>query len=672
MGVIHVLEKNVAELIAAGEVVERPASAAKELMENAIDAGATAITVEIKNGGITFLRVTDNGCGFYKEDVRNAFLRHATSKVKNAEDLDAILTMGFRGEALASLAAVAKVELLSRRADEVEGVHYTICASQEESLETAGCSVGTTVIVRDLFFNTPARLKFLKKDTSEANAVANIVEKMALSYPEIAFRFLKDGEEKLNTPGDGKLLSTIYSVFGRDFAAGLMPVDYSLNGLAITGFISKPHAARSTRSMQNFYVNRRYVKSKTCVAALEEGYKHALMVGKFPACILSVQIPANAVDVNVHPAKIEIRFENERPVFDLVYFAVKSALLAGDPMIEGTIPKTVIPAIQKTPQERMDVQEFRALFGESSNKSDQNPQLFSSTYGKIEVPQQGAFEKGRTTALSDDSNRWIHFDAHSKTAATQNSRTAYTAYSWQQTSGLDVEVEEAFLPRKKEDTPAVSTGCVDSEMIAENLPGEKAQQTLEAVGSYDHLSYIGELFRTYILFEGESRLVLVDKHAAHERILYNRLKSGQAQQFQQNLLSPVTVLLGKEEYSEAIAHLTLLQECGFEAEDFGRGSLLVRSVPMWLDSAQIEQTIGEICEYLAQGKKDVSPEHLDWIYHNVACRSAVKGGDKSTPEELQEILRLMKEDGTVFHCPHGRPVAIALTQKELEKQFGRI
>ena len=366
MGIIHVLDKTVAELIAAGEVVERPSSAVKELIENAIDAKASAITVEIKNGGMSFIRVTDDGCGFFPEDVKNAFLRHATSKVKSAEDLDEIRTMGFRGEALASIAAVAKVELLSRRKDAVEGVRYRIEASQEIVCEPAGCPAGTTIVVQDLFYNTPARLKFLKKDVSEANAVSAIVEKIALAYPKISFSLVRDGQQKLHTPGDGQLLSAIYSVFGRDFASGLLPVDYQSEGLAVKGFVSKPHAARANRSMQNFYVNHRYVKSRTCAAALEESYKHSIMTGKFPACVLDLQIPPQSVDVNVHPAKIEVRFEREKPVFDLLYFAVKNALRAADLTVEGHFGKSQAfmsgPADTKLEKERMSAEEFKNLF----------------------------------------------------------------------------------------------------------------------------------------------------------------------------------------------------------------------------------------------------------------------------------------------------------------------
>lgn len=688
MGIIHVLDKSVAELIAAGEVVERPSSAIKELVENAIDAGATAITMEIQKGGMSFMRVTDNGCGFYPEDVKNAFLRHATSKVQKAEDLDAISTMGFRGEALASIAAVSRVELLSRREDAVEGVRYAIDASEEILYEAAGCPVGTTIVIRDLFYNTPARLKFLKKDVSEANAVADIVEKIALAYPQISFRLIRDGEEKLHTPGDGQQLSAIYAVYGRDFAAGLLPVHYTMNGLSVKGFVSKPHKARANRSMQIFYVNHRYIKSKTCAIALEEGFKHSMMVGKFPACILDVHIPPHSVDVNVHPAKIEVRFENEKPIFDLVYFAVKNALRTGDITVEGTIGKTGSSVKnEKLTKERMSAKEFQRIFAnnpaESPGKKEAPIFPSSGTVDREEKISSAA----SSGVLEDGSSKWIPFHISSPIQpgsenGDKKKSQIYSPDRWARNLSLDVEVEDAFLPQyhkiersAAEAIPTVSPKGPQPDFepeLRKEMEGS-GQQTIDPPsGPYENLRYIGEIFRTYILFEGEGRLVLVDKHAAHERILYNQLKQEKPEEFMQNLISPVSVLLSQEEYSAALEHLEVLRECGFEAEDFGGGSLLVRSAPMWLETAQIEETVTEICGYLSQGKRDISPEHLDWLYHNISCRAAVKGGDRSTPEELKEILRLMREDGTVFHCPHGRPVAVFLTKKEIEKQFGRI
>lgn len=679
MGIIHMLDKSVAELIAAGEVVERPSSAIKELVENAIDAGAKAITVEIQKGGMSFMRVTDDGCGFYPEDVKNAFLRHATSKVKSAQDLEAIHTMGFRGEALASISAVARVELLSRRRDAVEGIRYVIDASEQVAYEPIGCPVGTTIVVRDLFYNTPARLKFLKKDASEANAVSGIVEKIALAHPEISFCLIRDGQQKLHTPGDGQLLSAIYAVFGRNFASGLLPVEYQANGLSIKGYISKPHMTRSSRSMQNFYVNRRYVKSRTCTVALEESYKHFIMTGKFPACVLDLSIPPESVDVNVHPAKIEIRFENEKNIFDLVYFAVKNALRGADLTVEGSFGKSDLPTLNQLPaQERMSAEKFQnSARAETNEQIDLEKQtMHFAIAGKKNI--SGIFGG----FLEDDSSKWISFDTTSaslfSTYAKKERENTDQAGVANSKAYLDIEGEDVFMPHnakksvEKNGLESVQASAFSAEKQEYMACGSSDQQVIIPASPYEDLRYIGEAFCTYILFEGDGRLVIVDKHAAHERILYNRLKKGEARQFMQNLLTPVTVLLSQEEYSAALENLNILFECGFEAEDFGKGTLLIRSAPMWLENAQIEQTVGEICGYLVQGRQDVSPEKLDWLYHNISCRSAIKGGDRSTPEELKEILRLMQEDGTVFHCPHGRPVAITLTRKEMEKQFGRI
>ena len=553
MGIIHVLDKSVSELIAAGEVVERPSSAIKELVENSIDAGATAITVEIQKGGMSFMRVTDNGCGFYPEDVKNAFLRHATSKVQKAEDLDGIATMGFRGEALASISAVSRVELLSRREGAVEGVRYMIDASEHVLYESAGCPVGTTIFIRDLFYNTPARLKFLKKDVSEANAVTGIVEKIALVYPHISFRLIRDGEEKLHTPGDGQQLSAIYAVFGRDFASGLLPVNYTMNGLSVKGFVSKPHRARANRSMQNFYVNRRYVKSRTCAAALEEGFKHALMVGKFPACVLELSIPPQSVDVNVHPAKIEVRFENEKPIFDLVYFGVKNALHTGDVTVEGVLGKTrVTSKNEQTAQERMSARRVSTyLDGEFLPESAGKREITSSVFQRLkkQTKKRKIFQLFSSGFLEDGSSKWLSFASSPQptplkreTESLEKSKV-YSPDYWKKSQVLDIEVEDAFSAaiwtEKRENLPAspqedLASGVTIGQKEQEDMPEQQVLASSEE--PYENLCYIGEIFHTYILFEGENRLVVVDKHAAHERILYNRLKRGKPEQFMQNLL----------------------------------------------------------------------------------------------------------------------------------------
>lgn len=633
MGVIYKLEKHVAELIAAGEVVERPASVVKEVAENAIDAGATAIIVEIKNGGVTFIRVTDNGGGIYRDDVKNAFLSHATSKVRHEDDLDGILTMGFRGEALASIAAVARVELLTRREGELEGTRYVIEGSQEQENCAAGCPKGVTIIIRDLFYNTPARLKFIKKDISEANAVAGVLDKLAVSYPEISFQFIKDGELKLNTPGDGKLLSAVYAVYGGEFAKGLAEVHYQSGALCIDGLVSKPENTRANRSMQNFFINKRYVKSRTCAAALEEAYQGEIMVGKFPACILNLTIPPHTVDVNVHPAKIEVRFENEKVIFDLVYFGVKNLLSAvKSPTL--TVKRPVLMDYAPQPefeQQRMSAQAYQEMIHPSEKAANnKNHALSQENYGTLKQP--GTL----SVAMHDDNQLFSGYQT-----------------KW-----------ESELP--------ASTAAPHADVNMPQSPVSTAPSMEETVEKYKNARLVGELFSTYILLENGDAMLVIDKHAAHERILFNRMKSGRKAEFCQSLLVPQTVTLDKAEYAAALENLEVLAQCGFEAEDFGGGAVLVRSAPMWLSAGEIGVVVSEVCAGLKSCKQDPSPQMLDNLYHSVACRAAVKGGEKSGNLELSVLVALLEEDGSVQHCPHGRPVCMTVTRHELEKQFGRV
>lgn len=606
---IHVLEKHVAELIAAGEVVERPASVAKELVENTVDAGATAVTVEIKHGGIPFLRVTDNGCGMVREDVPLAFLRHATSKVQGKEDLAGIHTLGFRGEALASIAAVSHVELLTRTANDLAGTRYLISGGDEEGCEDAGCAQGTTFVVRDLFYNTPARMKFLKKDVTEGNAVSGVVDHEALAHPEIAFRFLRDGKETLHTPGDNKLKNAIFAVYSREFTQGLLPVRYELNGVKVWGYISKPVASRPNRSMQNFFFNGRYVRSRTEMVAMEEAFKGSLMVGRFPACVLHIQLAFSAVDVNVHPSKMEIRFMNERPVFEAVYHGVKTALQKED--------TPSILKLQPQPQKPTQVIFPTPVTGQQMHLQPQRHQM----------------------PAVHDSVTFADIPA--------------------------VPADKVAVPPPIQTTAAVPPAneptAVESD-LAPQTSGDAEEKPQKL---------IGEAFGTYILVQqGDDEIRIVDKHAAHERMLYEQLKAQTGDLPQQMLLSPITVTLSKEEYTAVLEHTELLARAGFDIEDFGPGTVLVRSAPVMLQE-NISSAVEEMAGYLAENRTSILTEKLDWLYHNIACRAAVKAGDESTPEELLELVRrLEKED--VRYCPHGRPVSIVLRRKDLEHQFGRI
>lgn len=647
MGKIHVLDKHIAELIAAGEVVERPASVIKELVENSIDAGATAITVEIKNGGTTYMRVADNGCGIAREDVQVAFLRHATSKVQEQNDLDHIATLGFRGEALASIAAVARVELLTRTRDELAGTRYGIHGGEEQYCDDAGCAQGTTIIVRDIFYNTPARMKFLKKDTVEANAVAAVVDKIALSHPEISVKFLRDSREALHTPGDGKLKSAVYAVYGKEFTSGLIPVDYELNGVKVWGFVSKPSAARPNRSMQQFFINGRYVRSRTAMVALEEAFKGSLMVGKMPACVLHIGISCEAVDVNVHPAKTEVRFLNEKPIFDAVYHGVKIALNQGDTPNVIQIKKPVIsPFAQPVAavQTRLELKPEQRVIPPAP-KAD-TPAV--KTEEKIpEKPPEAprSYEATRSYMMSD-----------SQAPRFQHHFTAVQPTVPPPQPVKPVEPLQTATPPEKPSEPVE----IPEPSAAPEQPAEPKPSKL-----------VGEAFGTYIIVERGDELMFIDKHAAHERMLYEKLKAESGQPGQQMLLQPVTVTLEKNEYSAVLESLDTYAAAGFEIEDFGSGTVLVRSVPLILGGEDAAEAVMEIAGYLQSAKNDVTTEKLDWLYHNVACRAAVKAGDESSPQELIALVQRMESED-IRYCPHGRPVSIVMKKRDLERQFGRV
>lgn len=658
MGVINVLDKHVAELIAAGEVVERPASVIKELVENAIDAGAKHITVEIKNGGTTFMRVTDDGCGFLREDVKLAFLRHATSKVREQDDLDHIATLGFRGEALASISAVSRLQLITKSAKEDTGTSYIIEGGEEKSFDDAGCPVGTTFVIRDLFYNIPARAKFLKKDVSEGNTVSNIVDKTALSHPEIAFTFVRDGKQALKTFGDGKLLSAIYAVFGREFATSLIPVDYQLDGITVSGYVSKPVNSRPNRNMQNFFINGRYVKSRTAMAALEEAFKGSIMVGKFPSCVLNLSLPFEAIDVNVHPSKIEVRFINERPVFDAVYHAAKSALLKHDDRKQAHFKDdSALREIRRSSTFNNAQAVFRKP-GPPKVQPQIKPKDEFNPFSDIEFSKPNPKPKLQSLDdlhLTDNKNP---FDVYSKHAVKNTKREE--SYSKPQNQALPLI--------QKPDTPKPKPKA--EEIVVTEKPNSEPVVLYEQ--QKDELKYVGELFDTYIIVEkNQYEMLLIDKHAAHERIIYEKLKAEKAGSSAQLLLTPITVTLGKSEYDAAINHLDMFSDCSFEVEDFGNSTLLVRSAPQYIEAAEVADCITEMADYISMGKNDIFTEKMDWFYHNVACRSAIKAGHKNSAQELIDIVKTLEENPQIRYCPHGRPICIVMKKSEIERQFGR-
>ncbi|WP_419576122.1 DNA mismatch repair endonuclease MutL [Ruminococcus sp.] len=703
MGVINVLDKHIAELIAAGEVVERPSSVIKELVENSIDAGAKNITVEIKNGGTTFMRVADDGCGIYRDDIKKAFLRHATSKVKTANDLDMISTLGFRGEALASISAVSRLQVITKNENEEIGSCYEIEGGDEISLEEAGCPTGTTFVIRDLFYNIPARSKFLKKDVAEGNAVSALMDKIVLSHPEVAFTFIRDGKQVLRTFGDGKLLSAIYSVFGKDFAKGLIPVDYTLDSVTVKGYISKPINSRPNRNMQNFFINGRFVKTRTGMAALEEAYKGSIMVGKFPSAVLQLTVPYEIIDVNVHPAKIEVRFINERPVFDAIYHAVKTALQQGDERKQIHFKEnTAFNEIKKV----NPFNNAQAVFAKAENTPAEKPikpiEQIEPVLKNSEPKPYNPFdeldlkdEKTKPVSIdnlkmSDSSNP---FDIYSKQAIKRNSelenkKAEFSKQKLEKAEQLILKAtqQEESLPKQEitvDDLTAESTETpLETEVskeevkplkeISENKTDNNDALT-ELPKEQTKLRFLGEAFNTYIIVEkNDNEVLIIDKHAAHERIIYEKLKADSGSANVQYLLTPITVTLDKIDYDAAVSNLDMFAKCSFDVEDFGNGTLLVRSAPQYLAATEIADCITEMSGYIASGKKDIYTEKMDWFYHNVSCRSAIKAGNKSTVQELMDIAWTLEKNPQIKYCPHGRPICIVMTKYEIEKQFGRL
>lgn len=615
---IRVLPKEISELIAAGEVVERPASVIKELVENSIDAGADNITVEIQHGGITYMRITDNGCGIARNDVPTAFLRHATSKIKSSGDLNAIGTLGFRGEALAAVSSVAKVEMFTKPRENDLGTHYEIDGGQEKLCEEAGCPDGTTIVIRDIFYNTPARMKFLKKDVSEANAAAAVVERIALSRPEIAFKLIRDGKQSLMTPGDGKINTAVYSVLGREFAGTLVEVDGGLDGIGVKGLTCKPVSCRPTRNYQFVFLNGRLVRSGTVTAAVEQAYKNSAMIGKFPGFVLYLSVPLDTVDVNVHPAKTEVRFSDERRIFDAVYSSVKSALSKGDTRPEVKLKEPVF-----NPFERMSTAQYR-------QQPISKPTVAEEIY-KVKPSLHNTTE----TVTFRDANY-----NHDKTEKT------------------------VYVPEKVINPPAAEP---EKPIIPERVA---VDITREAEDEKPPVTLIGEAFLTYIIVQMGESVFMIDKHAAHERILFNKLKKEQKTEMQA-LLTAVTVSLTREEYNAVISNTEKLSKAGFEVEDFGNSSVRVSAVPAALTKEDIPSVISELAGDLLKGKAP-DAERLDDMYHTVACKAAIKAGSRTSPLEMQKLAERVLYSDDIMYCPHGRPVAFEIKRRELEKQFGRI
>ncbi len=657
---INVLPKEVYSLIAAGEVVERPLSIVKEMIENSIDAGSKHITVEIKNGGTTYIRITDDGCGVAKEDVKKVFISHATSKIAQAEDLNSILTLGFRGEAMASIGAVAKVEMLTKAENEELGTRYEIHGGQEIDFSPAGCPVGTTIVVRDIFFNVPVRMKFLKKDVTEGNSVQGIVERMAISHPEISFRFIREGRQVLVTSGNGDLKGAVYSVFGRELSDTLVSVDYSFEGMRVTGYVSRPHQSRKSRAMQFFFINSRLVKSTTAMAALEQAYKNLIMVGRYPACVLNIEIDAKLVDVNVHPAKIEVRFVNEKPVFNLIYYGVKTAVETKDTVKEAELGMSY----DGRPYKKLETHSVKVDFLKKEEPPKQ--MKFKSKplddFWQVAAPPKPIEHKRKDSY--GNAEDYVIF-------AKDSIDTLDTAVK----SDYSVTVKLDFSDDKEDkNTPAEEV--IDISTVSakeENKSEESAAQIAEEDSIAPDFTVVGEAFNTYIIVQIENDLYYIDKHAAHERMNYERLRAQSKDNIStQMLLSPVAVQLSADEYSAVTENLELLEKCGIIAEDFGNMSVIVREIPAILEGADAKDLIIETAGKLLEHKTDIEPDKMDWIFHSASCRSAVKGGDYTSPEERELFIRKLLSMPNIRYCPHGRPVMIKISKYEIEKQFGRI
>ena len=663
MSHIQVLDSHVADLIAAGEVVERPASVVKELLENAIDAGARAVTVEIQHGGMTYIRVTDNGRGIPPAEVETAFLRHATSKVRTEHDLAAIGTLGFRGEALAAIAAVSRVEVLTRADGNDLGVALTLEGGVVTGREEAGCPQGTTMVVRDLFYNTPARLKFMKKDAAEGAAVFAAVQREALARPEVSFQFLRDGRRELFTPGDGKLSSALYAVLGRELALGMLPVKGSgEDGLSVEGFASLPACCRGSRNYQFFFVNGRFVKSRLLMAALEQAYQNQRMVGKFPGCVLHVTTRLNGVDVNVHPAKTEVKFVSEKKVFDALYHAVLGALeeKARPPKADLSAPKKPAGHDAVTPN-----QTFLRLPTEEYRRSVQTrPQSWTPPRPKAEPRRETAVPVRQTGGLP------LHDFA----------RPAFTASAPVKPEPVREEAVSAAAPTPEPETiPApVAVAEPEPEPVAEPVPAAEEAAAPQIAPPEpapqpepEPWTVRGELFQTYILVEQGEKAYFIDKHAAHERMNFDRLKAAGYTPMVQLLLTPVVFTPAPEECAALLEHADELERFGFSCEDFGGGAVVVRQCPDYVDAGEVEPTLLELAGDLLAARRTDPGGARDHLLATMACKAAIKGGQKNGPAELERVAEAVMS-GKVKYCPHGRPVSVELTRAQLEKLFKRV
>ena len=648
---IQQLSPHVADLIAAGEVVERPASAAKELVENAIDAGAKNITVEVQDGGMTFLRVTDDGCGMSPEDAETAFLRHATSKLRQASDLEAIHTLGFRGEALAAISAVSRIDLLTKPAGDRFGTSLHLEAGIVTERDSAGCPDGTTIIVRDLFYNTPARMKFMKRDTVESSALVSAVSRLALAHPEVSVRILRDGEEVLHTPGDGRLFSAVYAVLGRQSAKEMVEVSSRWEKYTLTGYVSKPSATRGNRANQLFFVNGRHVRSKTMTTALEEAYRNALMVGRFPSCVLHLQLPEHLVDVNVHPAKMEVKFLNERDLFDCIHYGVRGALENASGRVEMKLPGSK-NADDSDIMSTYDPKE--AILRSPTSVQTGSPSSGSAAAEKrpaagIQPPASGA------TSILPGLGGVGHAPLRIPRAVAAPKQEFFRTMSTEDYRAVTQVMKEAPRPTPSDKAikDIMSTNQQELELPARNY------------------RIVGEVLDTYIIVEEGTSVLLIDKHAAHERILFEKLRSSAEPIVPQLLLQPILCQPDPEEAALLLENEAMLTDCGFAISDYGGGTLAIRQIPADIDPENAESTLNQLASDLRNGKRADPTELRDRLLHTVACKAAIKGGQHSDDKERAALVREVMTRKDLKYCPHGRPICTVLTAAQLERQFKR-
>ena len=659
MSKIAVLSKEISELIAAGEVIERPASVVKEVVENAIDAEAKHITVEIKHGGTTYMRVADDGSGIASEDVPTAFFRHATSKIHERKDLESIYTLGFRGEALASIAAVSKVTLLTKRREDDYGTHYEIIGGTPTGEpEQGGCPDGTTILIRDLFFNVPVRQRFMKKDVTEANAVSQIVQKIALSHPEISFQMIRDNRMEFCTDGNGDLYAAIYALFGKEFAHDLIPVQYDDGFLRVSGYVGKPLYSKSNRTFQHFFINGRYIRSRVCSVALESAYQNLIMTGKFPTCVLMLEMLPVDLDVNVHPAKAEVRFTSEKNVADSLFFAVKNALLENGLIYDFQFRHnaqdwTKQPAVS-TPMQQPTLPHLKEPSDPFASKAE--PEVESPPPPQTIYPTQYHYDIGETMAAL--------MPEETRPAALENPQAEHTEseLELEQNAEHEPQPEATALPETILPLPTTTS----EPSVPESLP---EKQTI-----LPEIRVIGEVFQNYILAEipAEQKLVIFDKHAAHERVIFERLKSGAAKQYQQLLMQKTETLLPMDEFALMQEQTEQLANMGFSFDFSNPPFLRTTAVPTFLQSLNIDEIVTEIAHNFALGKINPQTAYLDDLLHTMACKAAIKAHDKNDLAELQELAQIVYADEQVRHCPHGRPVMFVIKKHELEKQFKRV